>query len=123
MMIQTQLTEIQYLASIYSDAHKDAFGFRPSIDKNWTAEQFQDATDRLVPIIASNIEAEEKEEQQAIAAFEKMITNCISLGCKDRATAIRWIYEGSDANDAELWLYNLGIYNYQILEEVKQAIK
>ena len=98
--------ERQSLISYISDAHKDAYGFRPR-DYNyaeWTMAQLEEEADRLSEAVTRAIEAEKIEQNQAVEAFEQSVQNTIAMGAGNRATALRWL------TDAETF------YSYQCVE-------
>jgi len=94
------------LISYISDAHKDAYGFRPRgyNYSDWTVTQLEAEADRLGEAVTLAIEAEKVQENQAVESFEQSIQNTISMGAGNRATALRWL------TDAEPF------YSYQCVE-------
>lgn len=109
-----QMSELEQLQCTYSDAYKDAYGFRPrgvvSTDVEWYRTQLADIGD----IITWNEQAKYEAETRAIEKLEIQIAAIIATGAKDRATAIRWIMDSIDANgDPDYACYKLGVpYNY-----------
>ena len=88
------LTELEQLAGIYSDCHKDAYGFRPRNDtSSWTVEDFNNELDRLSLIIRGNEDARRIDEQRAIVQLDQDIAKLIGMGAADRSTALRWIID------------------------------
>lgn len=108
-----QLTEIEQLQGEYSDTHKEAYGFRPRFGENWTAEDYRAEIAR-VRVIAQQVWEEEQATQLRNAdAVETKLADLIKLGAKDRATAIRWLMAGEDADSLDHLCYNLDIpYGY-----------
>lgn len=103
----------------FSDLHKDAMGFRPSrAFFEWmnTAndDQLQAEWDSLIDALDRRMNYEAEREREAIIAFEKLVTNTIESGAKDRKTALRWIMDASIcAGDWEFLCYEHGIpYGY-----------
>ncbi len=98
--------ERQSLISYISDAHKDAYGFRPRGYNyaEWTVAQLEEEADRLSEAVTRAIEAEEVEKNRAVEAFEQAIQNTIDMGAGNRATALRWL------TDAETF------YSHQCVE-------
>lgn len=89
--------------SVYSDLFKDAYGFRPrgilatfediaDFKKNW---------DRAVADLEVEIKREQIEKSKNVMDFEKRITDIISMGAGNRATAIRWICDGEGVENAD----------------------
>ena len=90
-----------------SDLHKDAYGFRPSVEFSmlWqlsSDDQKQEIWDDLVAIMQRSMEAEEAAEKAASEAFEGQIQAALLSGAADRETAIRWVVEALDLSEAEL---------------------
>lgn len=98
--------ERQSLISYISDAHKDAYGFRPRgyNYSEWSMADLEAEADRLSEAVTRAIEAEEVEQNRAVEAFEQAIQNTIEMGAGNRATALRWL------TDAETF------YSYQCVE-------
>ena len=94
------------LISYISDAHKDAYGFRPRGENyyEWSTEALTEEADRLSEAVTRAIEAEEVEKNQAVERFENTVQNLIKIGAGNRATALRWL------TDAETF------YGYQCVE-------
>jgi hypothetical protein len=56
-----ELTPLEQAHCIYSDMHKDAYGFRPRNDVSaWTLEDFEQEFEDLGRIINADMEREEK---------------------------------------------------------------
>ena len=98
--------ERQSLISYISDAHKDAYGFRPRGYNyaEWTIADLEAEADRLSEAVTRAIEAEEVEQNRAVEAFEQAVQNTIAMGAGNRATALRWL------TDAETF------YSHQCVE-------
>ena len=111
-----QMSDLEQAQSIFWDMYKDAHGIRPrGIDTStWTLEQFQQEFEYLGRIIADNENQRKVFEAEAIAKFEKHVTDTICMGARDRETALRWIMDASNANgDWEYLCYDLGLpYHY-----------
>jgi hypothetical protein len=104
--------ERESLISYISDAHKDAYGFRPRGYNyaEWSMAQLEAEADRLSDAVTHAIEAEQVRENQAIADFEQSIENLIKMGAGNRATAIRWICDAIDhGGDLGYVCYELGL--------------
>ncbi|MCP4831738.1 MAG: hypothetical protein GY886_05940 [Gammaproteobacteria bacterium] len=98
--------ERQSLISYISDAHKDAYGFRPRGYNyaEWSIADLEAEADRLSEAVTRAIEAEEVQQNQAVEAFEQAVQNTIDMGAGNRATALRWL------TDAETF------YSHQCVE-------
>ena len=106
-----------YSDKLYSDFHKDAFGFRPSTLTivNWiemTPDEKQAEWDSIRRVFEYNQRQEELAKQRATQDFESLVELAISVGAKDRETAIRWLTKDEDfdhSQDVEHWVYNQGL--------------
>ena len=98
--------ERQDLISYISDAHKDAYGFRPRGFNyaEWSMADLEAEADRLSEAVTRAIEANELEENRAVEAFEQSVQNTIEMGAGNRVTALRWL------TDAEIF------YSHQCVE-------
>jgi hypothetical protein len=106
------------------DLHKDARGFRPSAEWmemfNTAAQARQQAIwDMLCEELAENEAREQEARAAAIVRFEARVSDLISMGAGDRATALRWIADAEDcADDLGHLCYRLGLpYNYFDMKE------
>jgi hypothetical protein len=91
-----QLSDLEQAANLFSDAHKDAYGFRPRYNtSSWTIEDF----DREIRDCSREIfREEERSRQQGLQCqreFEEAVQANLDLGAADRATAIRWFFEAN----------------------------
>jgi len=120
-----EMSELEQLQCTYSDAHKDAYGFRPRYMKEehcQSVEWLRAEIQRCSETIQINEKEEQLIQEQSIQAFEKRVNEVCSSGAKDRKTAIRWLIEAEnntyvkDDPDAYCYLYNLP-YNYIKKEE------
>jgi len=102
-----------------SDLHKEAYGYRPSITffdwwRNATPAEKQATWDSLMDTADAEVAREKAFEELAIKDFEAHIAETIKLGAHDRATALRWIMDASEANgDWEYLCFLTGLpYGY-----------
>jgi len=104
-----QLSEVEQLQSTFSDAHKDAYGFRPrwmSTEQWNSVEWLQAQIEGCSAVIQLANEREAETQREGIIAFEHGVDAVIAAGAKDRATALRWIMQASDCNgDWEFFCY------------------
>ena len=103
-----------FCEDIFSDLHKDAYGFRPRGHEFYdaTPERKQEIWDYFCQIVEDNIAAEREHEARALRDFEQEVQNMIELGAGDRATALRWMTQNEEFyNDqcVEHWVWNRGI--------------
>ena len=110
-----EMTELEQAQCIYSDMHKDAYGFRPRFDfSNWTLEHFKAEFEIMSQIIEADNENQKTQEAEAAHDFELRIQNLLMSGAKNRAMAIRWLHEAEGSNgDDEYLCFLLGLgYGY-----------
>ena len=111
------MTQYTYSDELYSDIHKDAYGFRPRDGgvHRWhvlTPAQKQEAWDYMEATIAEDIAAEKLREAEDLVEFEALIAAHIQLGAKDRETALRWMTQNElfhHQQDVEHFVWGLGI--------------
>lgn len=105
------VSERDELAQIYSDMHKDAYGFRPRVQwQELTVAQLRAMCDELEPVIADAIDEERRAQDAAAVRFEARVADTIKSGAGDRATAVRWIAQAEDAGeDRDYLCYSLGL--------------
>lgn len=109
-----ELTHRENMILLYSDFHKDAYGFRPRTINVYalTTEELEADFDRFEATCKINRHEEEMAEMEADIAFRALITNTIAIGAGDEVTALRWIAEGAVEQygyDYEHFLWNQGI--------------
>ena len=113
----TKLTPREEMIQIYSDFHKEAYGFRPrGIDyDSMSLEDLESDFARFAEVCKTNAETEAKAEAKAIEAFKESVKKTIALGAGNEATALRWIAEAGVADsgwDMDFYLWKLGISTY-----------
>ena len=111
-----EMSDVEQLHSIWWDAHKDAYGFRPRHANvgHWTAEDFRGELKVLGEAIERAEKARLEEEARAVAEFEELVIRTIESGAHDRETALRWIMDASNCRgDWEFLCYEHGLpYGY-----------
>lgn len=111
-----QMSDVEQLHSIWWDAYKDAYGFRPRGQEvsHFTAEDFRRQITYLGTVIESEEAARREFEKGAARDFEARIGEMIALGAKTRETALRWIHEADGTQgDDEFLCYKNGLpYGY-----------
>ena len=116
MMSWEEMSPIEQAQCIYWDMYKDAYGVRPrGIDTtDWSLEQFESEFAVLGRVIEQEEIARKEAEAEATANFEQHVTNTICMGAQDRATALRWIMDASQADgDWEYFCFLNGLpYGY-----------
>jgi hypothetical protein len=111
-----EMSVLEQMQCQYWDMYKDAYGVRPrGIDTtNWTEEEFMAEFETLGRVIEREEIARKEAEAEATAKFEQHVTNTMCMGAKDRATALRWIMDASQADgDWEYFCFLNGLpYGY-----------
>jgi hypothetical protein len=110
-----ELSALEQAQEIYSDMHKDAYGFRPRFDySTWTLEQFNAEFETMGRIIEDDNKVKQENQAQAAHDFEMRVLSLLQTGAKDRAMALRWIHEAEGSNgDEEYLCFLLGVsYGY-----------
>lgn len=120
-----------YSEELFSDFHKDAYGFRPRGHEFYSAtpERKQEIWDATAGAF-TRAQAEEAElEAQSLIDFEKEVQSCIELGAGDRQTALRWMTQNEvfyHIQDVEHWVWEKGILftdeGRKLVEELKTII-
>lgn len=87
-----EMSDMEQALCLYSDAHKDAHGFRPRGAHSFaTAEEVHAAIDRLAGIMEENAKAEALQAADALMRFNNELAIIeTTAGAGDRATAFRW---------------------------------
>ena len=115
--------------SIFSDLHKDAYGFRPRGHEYFEAapERKQEIWVQTIEAMEASQEEESRREQEAVAEFKAQITRVIEAGAGDRITALRWMIQPAGETfrleqDVEYWVFNQGFlfteYGRELVEEL-----
>jgi hypothetical protein len=122
-----ELTHRENMILLYSDFHKDAYGFRPRTINVYalTTEELEADFNRFEQVCADNREEELAAEMEADMAFQTLITNTIQMGAGDEATALRWIAEGEVEQygyDYEHFLWSQGIAYSAYGKEIAKKI-
>jgi hypothetical protein len=111
-----EMSVLEQMQCQYWDMYKDAYGVRPrGIDTtNWTEEEFMAEFETLGRVIEREEIARKEAEAEATTKFEQHVTNTMCMGAKDRATALRWIMDASQADgDWEYFCFLNGLpYGY-----------
>jgi hypothetical protein len=96
-----EMTVLEQMQCQFWDMYKDAYGVRPrGIDTtSWTEADFEAEFQMLGKVIEQEDIARKEAEAEATAKFDQHVTNTICMGAKDRATALRWIMDASQAGD------------------------
>jgi len=113
-----QPTRREELLSMVSDVYKDAHGIRPR-GFNWDAysdDELDTFVDECITTANENADAEAIWAEEQVIVFKQLVEDTIAHGAGDRATALRWLFEGSelDAYDIEhfVWQQNILYTDY-----------
>ena len=119
-MMKTEEATVTYTfdEAIVSDLHKDAWGFRPSSYWWYRWNEGSDATKQSMwNSLTVDLEVAMAEEKarfdRAIAEYEARLAEYISIGAKDRATAIRWLVQSLELTEADKW-YGASLICYRL---------
>ena len=113
--------------NIFSDLHKDAYGFRPRGHEYYEAApaRKQEIWVRVCEDLEASQEEESRREQEAVAEFKAQITRVIEAGAGIRITALRWMTSTETfylEQDVEHWVWNQGIlftdYGRELVKEL-----
>lgn len=99
-----ETAQFTYDEQIFSDLHKDAFGFRPRGHEFYDAapERKQVIWDETLRVLESTLAEEKARKDEAAVAFEARIAGLITTGAADRSTAIRWYINSMDLSRYDL---------------------
>ena len=112
------------LFNYISDAHKDAYGFRPrGYDwENMEVAELEAWADRLSDAVVEAIAEEEAAHERARIEWNAAIGAAIAAGAGDRETAIRWLLEAEELDEYDFWYgsdyinFTFGVgYRYNLL--------
>ena len=122
-----ELTHRENMILLYSDFHKDAYGFRPRTINVYafTTEELEADFARFEQVCEDNRKEELVAEMEADKAFQTLITNTIQMGAGDEVTALRWIAEGAVDQygyDYEHFLWSQGIAYSAYGKEIAKKI-
>ena len=103
-----------YSEELFSDFHKDTYGFRPRAHEFYdaTPERKQEIWDAMGVDFDIEQERERFQKTEDLAAFYREIEMHIVFGAKDRVDALRWMTQGEKfyhQQDVEHWVWNQGI--------------
>ena len=116
------MTKFTYSDELFSDIHKDSYGFRPSADtcaawdKMSPAEK-QKSWDYMVDSVEEGARRDRERQEFAVAAYEKRVADMAAEFGIDRFTAMRWdmdanFHDPDVLEDEQAWdhyFYKLGL--------------
>lgn len=118
--------------NIFSDLHKDAYGFRPRGHEYY--EALPARKQEIWVKVCKDLEAAQAEEarmeEEAVAEFKAQITKVIEAGAGNRITALRWMTSTETfyhSQDVEHWVYKQGIlftdYGRELVKELESIVE
>ena len=110
-----ELSELEQLAQIYSDQHKDAYGIRPGDGHGHpkTVEEYKERLDYLSGVIHEHVKEEKRLESIAYGEWKVNIRKIMGLCSCSKAEAIKI---DIDANDPIWSIKDYGVQD-QIVEQ------
>lgn len=111
-----EMTDREKNEAIFWDLYKDVLGFRPRHVnlQAMTDEELKAELKKLDEELNRVLAEEKQRETEAIAKFEQLVELQVSVGARNRKTAIKWIIAASDCGgDMEYFCYLNGLpYGY-----------
>lgn len=103
-----------YSEELFSDYHKDTYGFRPRNHEFYeaTPERKQEIWDNMGQDFLQEMVREEQEKAVALERFNALLEKFMTYGDADRTTALRWMTQDNkfyDEQSVEHWVWNQGI--------------
>lgn len=108
-----------FSTELFSDLHKDVYGFRPRghwfYDANTTDEERQAEWDYLCKRLGEQIDEENAAKDKAWADLEAQVADLLTRGARDEQEALRWIVQSLNPSESDLWYggdwvcYELGL--------------
>jgi len=122
-----------YSEELFSDFHKDAYGFRPRnhrfYDADTTPAEKQEIWDATGRAFDRRQAEEARREEEALAEFKAQITKVIEAGAGNRINALRWMTSSEtfySHQDVEHWVYKQGIlftdYGRELVNELMDIV-
>ena len=122
-----------YSEELFSDYHKDAYGFRPRnhrfYDADTTPAEKQEIWDATGRAFDRRQAEEARREEEALADFKAQITKVIEAGAGNRINALRWMTSSEtfySHQDVEHWVYKQGIlftdYGRELVNELMDIV-
>ena len=118
--------------NIFSDLHKDAYGFRPRGHEYYEAlpARKQEIWVKVCEDLEVAQDEEARREQEAVAEFKAQITKVIEAGAGNRITALRWMTSTETfyhSQDVESWVYKQGFlftdYGRELVHELMDLVE
>lgn len=125
-------TEFEMSYSIYSDIHKDAYGFRPTNwdeVRTWSLAQLEQEIDELAEIASDAVSLEKAQEEAAATALVRSHNDLMVINAISSVDAWRWLLQAEqpdvmDGNyDIGYFLWNSGVGVGDIAENMEIEIR
>jgi hypothetical protein len=126
MMTASQIQERESLLQIYSDFHKDAYGFRPRHINYYafSLEQLKADFKHFREVCDENKREEEIAAAAALVKFKAKIQGLIDMGAGNEETALRWLIDAEEfIYDAEHYVWQQGIFSTDYGRELAVKIQ
>lgn len=112
-MMMTEPTEFEMTLAIYSDVHKDAYGFRPdnwAEVRNWSLAQLEQEIAELSEIVSDQISLEKAQDEQGAAALIEVHNKLMIDQNIGSAAAWRWLLQADqpDVTEDMGHIYDIG---------------
>jgi hypothetical protein len=117
---------------IFSDFHKDAYGYRPTADHPFYSasdDEKQLIWDRTSDAMKEEMEREEQQLKADLKAFQTRVQDTIDLGAGDFKTAIRWMCQKEEFREiqcVEHWVWKQGIlfsdYGREVVKHITEYV-
>jgi len=123
--------EYTFCDNVFSDLHKDVYGFRPRNHPydNASDEDKQIIWDNLCAELELNEKNARAAEQEAVEEFEKLVAKTIGYGASDRTAALRWITQSETfyhMQCVEQFVWEKGLlfttYGEALIEELAKIV-
>lgn len=122
-----------YSEELFSDYHKDAYGFRPTGD-HWfygaTPAEKQEIWDAVGRAFDRRQAEEKAAEELAVEEFKALVDETISYGAGNRENALRWLTQNEkfyNIQCVEHWVWDKGIlftdYGRELVKELMAIVK
>jgi hypothetical protein len=124
------LSKLEQYSCIYSDMHKDAYGFRPRCDtSSWTAENFEAEFAVMADVIRANEVENERVEKTNIENFKTSVLKFMAWGAKNERTALLWMVGDENLQspqEVEHWVWKQGFlfseYGEKVVNELCEML-
>lgn len=117
------------LIMLYSDFHKEAYGFRPRYNyRSYTLEQLEADYSRFSAQCDQNEINERENAKEAEQDFLNLIQRFINMGASDFMSALNWLVNGYDQHEIAFYgssyiIYDLGLSGGTMAKPLEKLIK